>query len=103
MFRDFVEGGCSIAWGYDGKGLAYPVQFSNFLAHTQVGKKKKKNLECSEVTYNSILHIIARVRCYGVLLHTELSRTQLPCELRDDHTLFGSEHYQELFSISECH
>lgn len=61
---------------YDGKGLAYPVQFSSFLADTQVGKKKKKkSLECSEVTYNSILHIIARVRCYRVLLYTELSRT----------------------------
>ena len=42
VFQDFVEGGCSIAWGYDGKGLVYPVQFSNFLAHTEVGKKKKK-------------------------------------------------------------
>lgn len=60
--------------GYDGKGLAYPVQFSSFLADMQIGGKKK-SFECSEVTCNPILHIIARVRCYGVLLSTELSRT----------------------------
>lgn len=27
--------------GYDGKGLAYPVQFSSFLADMQIGGKKK--------------------------------------------------------------
>lgn len=27
----------------------------------------------------------------------------LPCKLRDDYTLFCSERYQELFTVSECH
>lgn len=60
---------------YEEKELAHPAEVSDFLADIQVGKKK--SLKCSEATYNSMLHIIAKVRCYRVLLYTQLSRAAI--------------------------
>ena len=74
MFQNIVGGGCSIAWGIWWKRASISCTIFKFPSR-HANTWKKKSFECSEVTCNPILHIIARVRCYGVLLYTELSRT----------------------------